>query len=93
MTERRYYLRFTLAIFATMLAILARDLTNAGVMFFAHRSLPFGTRVMFTHDGYQAVGICVDRGPYTSATYDLGPILGNELRCSGSDRVTAVVLR
>ena len=69
-----------------------RDLTNAGVMFFAHRSLPFGTRVLFTHGGYSCVGVCVDRGPFSSAVYDFGPILGNELHCQGSDYVTARVL-
>jgi hypothetical protein len=70
-----------------------RDLTNAGIMFFANRSMPFGTRVLFSHDGYQAIGICVDRGPYTSATFDLGPILGNELRCGGSDYVSYQVIQ
>lgn len=70
-----------------------RDLTNAGIAFFAHRSLPFGTRVLFSHDGYQCVGICVDRGPYTSAVYDFGPILGNQLHCQGSDYVTYQVIQ
>ena len=69
-----------------------RDLTNAGVMFFAHKSMPFGTRVLFTHGGYQAIGICVDRGPYTSAVFDIGPILGNELRLQGSDSLNYQVL-
>jgi rare lipoprotein A (peptidoglycan hydrolase) len=70
-----------------------RDLTNAGIMFFAHKSMPFGTRVLFSHDGYQAIGICVDRGPYTSAVFDIGPILGNELRLQGSDSVTYQVIQ
>ena len=70
-----------------------RDLDNAGILYFAHRSLPFGTRVLFAHDGYQAIGTCVDRGPFSSAVYDLGRGLGNTLRCSGSDYVTATVLR
>lgn len=69
-----------------------RDLTNAGVMFFANKSMPFGTRVLFTHGGYQAIGICVDRGPFTSAVFDVGPILGNELRLQGSDSVNYQVL-
>ena len=69
-----------------------RDLTNSGIMFFAHKSMPFGTRVLFSHDGYQAIGICVDRGPYTSAVFDMGPILGNELRLQGSDYVNYQVL-
>jgi hypothetical protein len=69
-----------------------RDLTNAGIMFFANKSMPFGTRVLFSHGGYQAIGICVDRGPYTSAVFDIGPILGNELRLQGSDYVSYQVL-
>lgn len=70
-----------------------RDLTNAGVMFFAHKSMPFGTRVLFTHGGYQAIGVCVDRGPFTSAVFDMGPILGNELHLQGSDSVNYQVLQ
>lgn len=70
-----------------------RDLTNSGIMFFAHKSMPFGTRVLFSHNGYQAVGICVDRGPFTSAVFDIGPILGNELRLQGSDSVNYQVIQ
>lgn len=70
-----------------------RDLTNAGIMFFANKTMPFGTRVLFSHNGYQAVGICVDRGPYTSAVFDIGPILGNELRLQGSDYVNYQVIQ
>lgn len=73
-------------------AMKTSELNAIGVMYFAHRTMPFGTRVQFTRGGRTAIGICVDRGPYSSAVFDLGQILANELGCTGSDRVSYKVL-
>mgnify|MGYP001586163007 CR=1 FL=1 len=47
---------------------------------FAHRKLPFGTVVRFTHNGKSVTGTCTDRGPFiTGIEYDLSFAMAESL--------------
>lgn len=44
-----------------------------GPYYFAHKTMRFGTRVAFNHNGRTVIAVCADRGPYCgSRVYDLG---------------------
>jgi rare lipoprotein A (peptidoglycan hydrolase) len=50
-----------------------RSLERYGILYFAHKSMPFGTKVQFSYRGRTVTGVCVDRGPYVGGrTFDLG---------------------
>ena len=40
------------------------DVFSCDALTFAHRSLPFGTRVRFFYGGNSVVAVCNDRGPF-----------------------------
>ena len=53
-------------------------------MVVAHRSLPFGTRVLIKYRGRTVTAVVRDRGPYVSGrTFDLGPGTAKALGFSG----------
>lgn len=44
-----------------------------GPLYFAHKSLPFRTKVAFSYRGRTVVAVCADRGPYCgNREFDLG---------------------
>lgn len=55
----------------------------------AHKSLPCGTRLklMNPHNGLSTTAIVFDRGPYTSASLDLGPAVTAALKLNTSSYV------
>lgn len=51
---------------------------------FAHKSMPFGTKVQFSYNGKTFVGVCEDRGPFVGGRdFDLGPKIARELGFAG----------
>jgi rare lipoprotein A (peptidoglycan hydrolase) len=51
---------------------------------FAHRSMPFGTKVQFTYQGRSIIGECQDRGPFVAGReFDLGPKIARSLGFGG----------
>jgi len=57
-------------------------------MVVAHRSMRFGTKILFTHRGRSVVAVVRDRGPYISGrTFDLGPGTAKALHFDGVGRV------
>jgi rare lipoprotein A (peptidoglycan hydrolase) len=61
---------------------------------FAHRSMPFGTKVQFTYQGRSIIGECQDRGPYVGGRdFDLGPKIANSLGFGGVSGVKWRVVR
>jgi rare lipoprotein A len=53
----------------------------------AHRSLPCGTKVAILYRGRTITVPVIDRGPYTSADYDLTQETAERLRFRGSDTI------
>ncbi|MGH2749082.1 MAG: septal ring lytic transglycosylase RlpA family protein [Actinomycetota bacterium] len=53
----------------------------------AHRSLPCGTKVAILYQGRTITVPVIDRGPYTSADYDLTQETAERLRFRGSDTI------
>jgi len=63
-------------------------------MVVAHRSLPFGTRILFRYKGRSVVAVVRDRGPYVSGRkFDLGPGTAKALHFRGVGRVRYRILR
>ncbi len=59
----------------------------------AHRSLPFGTKVLMSYRGRNVVAVVRDRGPYVSGrTFDLGPGTARRLGFSGVGTVKYKVI-
>lgn len=59
-----------------------------GIPYFAHKTLPFGTRVIFRHNGRTIVGVCCDRGPYVgNRAFDMGGAITRTLGLDGVDTV------
>jgi hypothetical protein len=58
-----------------------------GPLYFAHRSLPFGTRIRFRRGSRECVAVCADRGPaaWTGHTFDLGSNTAHALGMSDGD--------
>ncbi len=53
-------------------------------MVVAHKRLPFGTKIMFSHKGRSVVAVVQDRGPYIHGrVFDLGPGTAKALKFSG----------
>jgi len=53
-------------------------------MVVAHRSLPFGTRVLISYHGREVVAVVRDRGPFVGGrTFDLGPGIARALGFGG----------
>lgn len=53
-------------------------------MVVAHRSLPFGTRVLISYHGRQVTAVVRDRGPFVGGrTFDLGPGVARALGFGG----------
>lgn len=51
---------------------------------FAHKTMPFGTKVQFMYKGRTFIGECQDRGPFVAGReFDLGPRLARELGFGG----------
>ena len=62
-------------------------LTEDG-MFIAHKTLPFGTRVQFAHDGRTCIAEVTDRGPFIKGReFDLGPAPARALAFDGVGEV------
>lgn len=53
----------------------------------AHRSLPCGTKVNILYQGRTITVPVIDRGPYSSAEWDLTEETAERLRFSGKDRI------
>ena len=53
----------------------------------AHRSLPCGTKVNILYEGRTITVPVIDRGPYSSADWDLTRETADRLRFSGKDRI------
>lgn len=53
----------------------------------AHRSLPCGTKVAILYEGRTITVPVIDRGPYTSANWDLTRETAERLRFSGKDTI------
>ncbi len=63
-------------------------------MVVAHRSLPFGTRIMFKYKGRTVIAVVRDRGPFISGRkFDLGPGTAKALHFSGVGKVKYRILR
>jgi len=61
---------------------------------FAHKTMPFGTKVEFVRNGRRFVGECQDRGPFIAGReFDLGPKLAHELDFGGVGTVKWRVIR
>lgn len=57
-------------------------------MVLAHRSLPFGTKVLVVYKGRAVVAVVNDRGPYVRGrNWDLGPGVAKALRFGGVAKV------
>lgn len=53
-------------------------------MTFAHKTMRFGTKVMFVYNGRRVVAVCTDRGPYIKGRiFDLGPGTAKALHFTG----------
>jgi len=62
-------------------------------MVVAHRSLPFGTRVLIKYRGRTVTAVVRDRGPYVSGrTFDLGPGTAKALGFSGVGMISYRIL-
>jgi hypothetical protein len=71
-----------------------RTLERRGVLYFAHKHMRFGTKVLFSYRGRSAFAICVDRGPYVRGReFDLGVNTARALRFSGVGRVSYAIVR
>jgi len=73
-----------------------RYLERRGICYVAHRSLPFGTKVLFRYrGGRQVTAVVWDRGParWTGRTWDLGATTKRRLRFKGAARVQYKILR
>lgn len=65
-----------------------------GIMYFAHKSMPFGTKVLFSYNGRMITAQCGDRGPYVGGReFDLGYNTAAALHFSGVDTVSWCVVR
>ena len=58
-----------------------------GTLGVAHRSLPCGTEVNILYEGRTITVPVIDRGPYSSADWDLTRETAERLRFSGKDRI------
>jgi rare lipoprotein A len=58
-----------------------------GTLGVAHRSLPCGTDVSLLHDGQTITVPVIDRGPYSSAEWDLTARTARRLRFSGKGQI------
>lgn len=59
-----------------------------GMMNVAHRSLPFGTRIVFEYQGRTCTAVVNDRGPFIDGRlFDLGPGTAQALGFSGAGTV------
>jgi rare lipoprotein A (peptidoglycan hydrolase) len=57
-------------------------------MVVAHKSMRFGTKILFTYRGRSVIAVVKDRGPYVSGrTFDLGPGTAKALHFDGVGRV------
>lgn len=71
-----------------------RKLEKRGVMYFAHKSMKFGTKVLFAYNGRTVIAICVDRGPYVHGRdFDLGRNTADALRFGGVHKVSWTVVK
>jgi len=62
-------------------------------MVVAHRSLPFGTRVLIRYHGRSVTAVVRDRGPFVSGrTFDLGPGTARALGFSGVGTISYRIL-
>lgn len=63
---------------------------HPGALTFAHKSLAFGTRVLFKHHGRAVVCRANDRGPYVvGRSYDLSAGCARAIGISGVARIHA----
>jgi rare lipoprotein A len=70
-------------------AVLTPDMLNV-----AHRTLPFGTRILFRYKGRECIAVVNDRGPFVRGrTFDLGPGTAKRLAFSGVDVVYWRIVR
>lgn len=60
---------------------------RSGTLGVAHRSLPCGTKVAILYRGRTITVPVIDRGPYTSADYDLTEETAERLRFEGKDTI------
>ena len=58
-----------------------------GTLGVAHRSLPCGTGVSLLHRGHTITVQVIDRGPYSSADWDLTSKTARRLRFSGKGKI------
>lgn len=58
-----------------------------GMLGVAHRSLPCGTKVSMLYEGRTITVPVIDRGPYTSADWDLTEETADRLHFEGSDAI------
>jgi hypothetical protein len=70
-------------------------LDRRGFPYFAHKTLPFGTRVIFRGaNGRTVIGYCVDRGPYAgNREFDLSPAIANRLGLDGTGTIKCAVIK
>ena len=62
-------------------------------MIVAHRSLPFGTRILINYRGRTVTAVVRDRGPYVGGrTFDLGPGTAHALGFSGVGTISYRIL-
>lgn len=60
------------------------EILRTDSMIFAHKTLPFGTKIEMRYNGKTAVGIVKDRGPFIPGReFDLGPGIAKALGFSG----------
>jgi hypothetical protein len=66
-----------------------------GMPYFAHKTMPFGTRVLFRDSvGHTVIGFCADRGPYAgNREFDLSPNIANRLGLGGTGTIMVSVLK
>jgi rare lipoprotein A (peptidoglycan hydrolase) len=70
------------------------SLERAGRLYFAHKTMGFGTRILFSYRGRTAIAICVDRGPYVSGrAFDLGHNTAQALGLDGVGTVSWTVVK
>jgi len=63
-------------------------------MVVAHRSLPFGTRILFKYKGRSVIAVVKDRGPFVAGRkFDLGPGTAKALHFNGVGKVRYRILR
>lgn len=71
-----------------------RSLERRHVLYFAHKSMRFGTKVRFNYRGHLTTAICVDRGPYVSGRmFDLGVNTARALHFDGVGRLSWVIVK